>query len=152
MITFEKNSQYSLISGMNLLLAFSAAALIIFIFSNLKDKHRPAPLARAAFKQLGLSDNTPLFSLGKAANFNDEIFKRKQLFNALSKKTGQEKSGFVLLGISVGNKNLAMIRNNAENKDYYCSEGDIVGDFTVKQILKDRVVLETQGNTLVITQ
>jgi type II secretory pathway component PulC len=85
--------------------------------------------------------------------FKEKIFKNKQLFYApAQEKPGQKKAEFILLGISVGNRNLALIRDVVENKDYYCTIGDSIGAFRVKEILRDKVVLEADGNTMEITQ
>jgi type II secretory pathway component PulC len=71
------------------------------------------------------------------------------LFSASGKKTvSQDTKSIVLVGVSMGEKKLAIIRNTKTNKDYYCTEGDIAGDYTIKQILKDKVILESEGNTL----
>ena len=85
--------------------------------------------------------------------FDEKIFKKKSLFSQPVKKKAEEKKQvFILLGVSVGDKNLAMIRDVTENRDYYCVEGDRIGSFKVKQILKDRVILESEGKTLEISQ
>jgi len=60
--------------------------------------------------------------------------------------SGQE---FELLGlVSVGDKTAAMIRDVHENKDYYCLGGEQIGAFKVKHILKDKVILQSESQTL----
>lgn len=137
---------YALMPGLDMLLALFAVVLVIHLFFSVRKPYTPKMQPdELTVGGLSLAREIPVFK--------EEIFKRKQLFNTLVKKQpGEEKSQFSLLGVSVGGKNLAMIKDNAENKDYYCSEGDKIGDFKVKQILKDKVILESEGNILVISQ
>ena len=81
--------------------------------------------------------------------FKEELFKNRRLFSAsFAGKVQEKESVFILLGVSMGTKNLAMIRDQAENKNYYCALGDNIGSFKVKQILRDKVILESADTTL----
>ena len=81
--------------------------------------------------------------------YQEDIFKKKQLFNlATAKKSEQEKKVFTLLGISVGKKNIAVIQDVKANKSYYCSEGDMVGDYQVLKIFDNKVIFIRNGEPL----
>ncbi len=85
--------------------------------------------------------------------FSIDAFKKSQLFRSSGKKTAvQDTKSFTLLGVSVGEKKLAILRDTKANKDYYCTEGDIVGDYAVKEISREKVVLEYEGEILEITR
>jgi type II secretory pathway component PulC len=90
-------------------------------------------------------DSLPAFSKG--------IFKNSELFRSGGKKTAaKDTRSLVLLGVSMGKKKLAVIRDTKANKDYYCTENDIAGEYTIKEIFKDKVVLEYDGSTVEITR
>jgi hypothetical protein len=85
--------------------------------------------------------------------FSADAFKKSELFKSSGKKApAQDTKSFVLLGVSMGEKKLAILRDTKTNKDYYCTEGDIVAEYTVKEIFRDKIVLEYEGNTLEITR
>jgi type II secretory pathway component PulC len=147
MILLKKTTIYELIPKLNMLMAISAVVLIAFLSSSLL---RPYKINRNLTIKPVV--DTKLFTLqdGKAI-FQEDIFKQKKLFNESGKKdTSEPKKEFMLLGVSIGAKSLAMLRETRSKKDYYCAVGDMIGDFRVKQILKDRVILESEGNTLEI--
>ena len=142
-----------IIPKINLLLSLSVVVLGIYLSLNLSRPYSGVSLGSRGFK------TQPLELMGKESSvilqatpgFSEEIFKRKQLFNQSGKKNpALKKRTLILLGVSVGDKNLAMIRNTEDNKDYYCTQGDKIGDFRVKQILKDKVILESESGTLEI--
>jgi len=152
---FAKITIYEIIPRLNILLTLSAVILGIYFSYNLMRPYQPLGLSNTNFKTI-LAELKDKESPAKAAEnfvFQEEIFKKGRLFSQSgAKKTLPVKKGFILLGISVGKKNLAMLRDEGANKDYYCSEGDKIGNFTVKQILKDRVILDSGVNTLEITR
>jgi type II secretory pathway component PulC len=75
------------------------------------------------------------------------------LFVSAGKKSvGQENKVMLLLGVALGDKKSAMIRDVKANKDYYCAEGDMVGAYQVKEITKDKVVLEYDGSIVEIAR
>ena len=86
--------------------------------------------------------------------FQDRIFKQRSLFSPLlEKKLEPQQERFILLGIiSVGDKKAAMIRDPRENEDYYCLGGETIGTHKVKQVLNDRVILESGGEILEISR
>lgn len=61
-----------------------------------------------------------------------------------------ETEEFVLMGVSLGNKRLAMLRDR-QNRWFYCTQGQKLGDYTVKQIERRRVVLEKGSSTVEVT-
>jgi len=92
-------------------------------------------------------------SFAKVPQFSAEAFKKSELFRSSGKRSPvQDTKSFVLLGVSMGDKKLAILRDTKANKDYYCTEGDVVGEYTIKEIFRDKVVLEYDGNTLEITR
>ena len=92
-------------------------------------------------------------SLSGLPQFSVEAFKKSELFRSSGKKgQAQDTKSFVLLGVSTGEKNLAILQDAKTKKNYYCTEGDIVLDYTVKAISRDKVVLEYEGNILEITR
>jgi type II secretory pathway component PulC len=92
-------------------------------------------------------------SLAAMPQFSVEAFKKSELFRTSGKKMPvQDAKSFVLLGISMGDKKLAILQDAKTKKDYYCTEGDVVLEYTVKEISRDKVVLEYEGNTLEITR
>jgi len=90
----------------------------------------------------------------KMAVLDEGIFTKRSLFSPLlENKQPQEKGIFELAGlVSVEGKYAAMLKDVKTKKSYYCLVGDTVGIYTVKQISKDRVILESGGKTLEITK
>ena len=145
----NKKNIYELVPKLNLLLTISAVIMAIYLFLNLT---RPYKVTRdLRMKQIDLTAMNSL-SRSKAFVFDEQLFKSKQLFNEASMKSQKPKGGFVVLGVSIGEKNLAVIKDTGANKNYYCSEGESVGEYKVKQITKDKVVLESDGNILEINR
>ncbi len=149
----NKDNFFQLVLKFNVLLIFSAALLTAHLYSsinrtydssNVRSKNKRArPLELMA--KGAASDAVPLFQ--------EDIFRKKQLFNQPStKKPEQVKKVFTLLGVSLGKKNIAVIRDTKANKDYYCSAGDMIGDLRVKEILRDKVVLESASGTVEINR
>ena len=85
--------------------------------------------------------------------FSAEALKKSELFRSSGKKSAaRDTKMFVLLGVSMGDKKIAILRDSKANKDYYCTEGDIVMEYTVKSISREKVVLEYEGEMLEITR
>lgn len=152
----NKYNYCKIIPAINIALSCSAVVLfVIVLFSLRKPNYSLSAVDKdQKSEQSGIISGTePAKNFQVMPDYNEEIFKRKQLFNS-SKLKGKETKGqeFILLGVSIGEKNIAMIKDARENKDYYCKEGDKIGSFNVKQIAKDKVILESQGNIMVISQ
>ncbi len=94
------------------------------------------------------------YSLPRGLPVFDEPTFRKKLFSEETVQTaaGPKESSFILLGVSLGEKQIAILRERAQNKDYYCRPGDSIGDYTVKEIQKDRVILQSEKETVEITK
>lgn len=151
----NKNNFLKILPAINIALSCSAVVLVFVIFFNMKRQYYPdLAAARTLISgQIGITGLENAKTFPPLPAFNDNIFKRKNLFNFSKRKSKEpEKREFILLGASVGEKNIAMIKDTRENKDYYCREGDKIGSFIVKQIVKDKVVLESEGNILLISQ
>jgi hypothetical protein len=147
MKALNKDTFFNLVSKLNILLIVSAAILTAGLYSSINRTYdstnvqtgsklvRPLEL----MVKRPVTDSVPLFQ--------EDIFRKKPLFNlGTAKKPLAEKKEFILLGVSMGKKNIAVIRDVKANKDYYCSIGDPVADYQVKEILKDKVILETSSN------
>ncbi len=153
MKVLNKDVFFQLLFKFNILLIFSAALLTVFLYKSINrtydffngqsNNKRGWPLELMAYN--AASETVPLFQ--------EDIFKKKHLFNQeVTKKPELEKRVFTLLGVSMGEKNIAVIRDTRANKDYYCSKGDMIGDFKVKEILMDKVVLESVSGILEISR
>ncbi len=139
----------------NISLSLSIIVLAVYFALVQMQPYPPSALSRRNLK----SEESRLMSKESSAMlkgtyaFDEKIFKKKNLFSQpVKKKTEEAKQAFILLGVSMGDKKLAMIRDVAQNRDYYCAQGDRIGAFRVKQIFKDKVVLESEGKTLEISQ
>lgn len=131
---------------LNLVLCLSVLGLVFYLLSIRKHPYQPQ---RQKFEGL----NTEPSKLREAPALKEWLFKSRQLFNtSLPRKQEEKKAAFVLLGVSLGKRNLAVIRDAAENKDYYCAVGDSIGSFKIRQILKDKVILESEGRTMELTK
>lgn len=140
----NKENLYRLISTLNLLLCLSVWGLAFYLYSASGRPYRPQ---RREF-ELG-AEAEPSLSPREAPAPNEWLFKSKRLFNMSSAgRQEKKKSTLVLLGVSLGKRNLAVIKDTAEHKDYYCAVGDSIGPFKVKRILKDKAILESEGNIL----
>lgn len=150
----NKDVFFSLVPKLNILLILCAALLTVKLYSsinrtydssNIQSKRKIAKPLELMMGKETISEQAPLFQ--------EDIFKKKELFNlATNKNLTPEKRSFVLLGVSSGKKNIAVIKDTKDNKDYYCSEGDLIGDFQVKEIFKDKVVLKSIDGLLEITR
>lgn len=85
--------------------------------------------------------------------FDESVLRQRPLFGAGGKKTAaHDNKLMILLGVAMGDKKSAMIRDVKANKDYYCVEGDMVGDYLVKDIQKDKVAMEYEGSVIEISR
>jgi hypothetical protein len=134
------------LTKLNTFQVFSAGILLIYLLLNIRNTYYPT-VQIAKEREIQFPQLLPQVSLDKQT-----FFKTKPLFNIfVSKAQLQEKENFILLGVSFGKKNLAMIRDVLGNQDYYCTEGDSIAEFKVKSIFKDKVILESEKDTLVLT-
>ncbi len=155
MPVLSKEKLYTLIPKANVCLSVSAAVLVIYLILHLRMSYDIMFARNIQFKSKPYElIESELFQLmGPAPRFEEQAFGGKELLNASAKEKGAQKKQFILLGTSIGSKSLAMIRDVQSNKEYYCKEGDKVGNFTVSRILKDKVILESEGGTMLeITQ
>lgn len=93
----------------------------------------------------------------KNVSYYEKLFKSKNLFKVLGKKKAplpqkkieveidleKELSKFELLGIvSSGGRSQALIKNMESGKTFYCSGGERLNGFVVKEVLADKVILK----------
>jgi type II secretory pathway component PulC len=148
---FNKDNIYDLVPKVNIVLALCAVLLAIYLIFNLTHPYRID--RKLKMQPLEIMNRNQAVILAEGAVFKEDLFKAKSLFNQSGlKKTAESRKEFILLGVSVGDKNLAVLKDTRGNKDYYCAEGDMIGDYRVKQIFKDKVILESGGNILEINR
>ncbi len=150
---FNKEFTFNILPKVNLLLILGVIVLTIYLCLNLLRPYQPFAFDKGRFKNgSGLVNEESSMPFKNLPVFDEGIFKERALFSPLlEKKPQQEEATFELLGlISIGEKNAAMIRNLKENKDYYCLGGEAIGDFKVREVFKDRVILESEGKILEI--
>lgn len=93
----------------------------------------------------------------KSLSFYENLFKSKKIFKVLGKEETsfqqrgvelqisleKEFSKFELLGIvSSGGRSQALIKDNTSGRTFYCSGGEKIDGFIVKEVLSDKVILE----------
>ncbi|MEK6568624.1 MAG: hypothetical protein AABZ27_07820 [Candidatus Omnitrophota bacterium] len=139
----NSESLYRVIPRLNLVLCLSVLGLVFYLLSIWKHLYQPRT------RKFETAVIEPSIKLREVPIFKEELFKNRRLFSTFfTGKVQERKSAFILLGVSMGTKNLAMIRDQVENKNYYCALGDSIGSFKVKQILRDKVILESADTTL----
>ena len=150
-LTLEKF--FDLLPKINILLIFCGALLTVGLYSSISRTYDLSNVRSANKKNRPLELTAPAVAREAVPLFDQNLFKRKHLFGqAATKKTETERSQFKLLGISMGKKNIAVIQDIRGNKSYYCSEGDVIDDFKVKEILKDKVILVSDIGILEINR
>jgi hypothetical protein len=141
------------IPAMNILLLLSMIFLMVYLGMASVKPHRSFTLY---LSQLNTEPDALITNNDKARQFifEEGVFKRRPLFNIISeKKPVQEEAGFQFLGIvAVDGKTAAMLRDTKAKKDYYCSEGETIGEFTVQQISREKVILGSGTRTIEITR
>lgn len=144
----NRENLYRIISTLNLILCLCVWWLVFYLFSA---SMRPFQPRMAMDPEPAQAE--PAQGQLRAPVIDELLFKSRRLFGAtLPGKQEKKKNTLVLLGVSLGKRNLAVIKDTSEGKDYYCAAGDSIGPFKVKRILKDRVILESEGNILELTK
>ncbi len=153
-LSLKKEFLFDLIPRANTALIVCAACLGAYLAFSLVRPHEYSELSRRISAQTGSqAGSRSLRTMEARPVFAEGTFKAKYLFSSVTKKAGeQNKKDFQLLGISVGAKNLAMIRDTRNNKDYYCAVGDAIGALRVKEIARDKVVLESPDGLIEINR
>ena len=147
-----------MINKINFLLTVSVIILVVFLCINLLSAQQSF-----AFNYRDIKNKSelidPVMKLDEIPVFQESIFKRGSVFTGslsqplLEHKLQQEEVGIELLGlVSVGDKTAAMIRDIREKKNYYCVGGEEIAGFKVKQVLKDKVILESEGKMLELSR
>ena len=151
----HKENIYELIPRINIVLSASALILAAFFVVTLTQPYNTAALRGKNIKPRAIelpADGDSQASEG-IPPFDESIFRKKPLFGLPTIESHKEvKKTFLLLGVSMGDKKIAIIRDTEGNKNYYCSEGDTIGNFRVTQIHKSMVLIESDEKTLEITQ
>jgi hypothetical protein len=146
----KRDIVFAIVPKLNILLTVSAVVLAGVLAESLV---RPYQVNRQLKLKPLQIDAQSAYALSEPVKLNEELFRKVNLFNVSKKSkgfTGQKQ--FVLLGVSVGTKSLAMIRDTRQNKDFYCAVGDAVGEYKVMYIGKDKVVLGSGSDTVEITR
>ncbi len=153
MKVLNKDNLFRVLPKINLLLVVCVIVLTFYLYLTMSRLRQPYVFNMEYLLENGKSMNNQITAaVKKIPVFDERVFRQHPLFNSFPKDKPQEKEmGFKLLGlISVGDKNAAMIRDLRENKDYYCLEGETVGKFKLRQVLRDKVILEREGQILEI--
>ncbi|MFC1658451.1 hypothetical protein ACFL1D_03575 [Candidatus Omnitrophota bacterium] len=148
MRALNKERFFNILPRLNLVLLCLMVLLVVYIFLDVLLPRRPL-----IFKAALAEDEPELINRQLVKNlpaFQEAAFRQRSLFGSLLEKQPQEpEAGFALLGIiSSGEKKAAMIRDIRENKDYSCMGGENIAGFTVKEIGKDSVILESPEEKL----
>lgn len=150
---FSRASLVKLLPAANLSLAASAVLLTGYFFMSLGQPNYFMPLEEMRAKQQHHKTVARSESVELPA-FSDEVFRKKALFpvSETPRQAVIPEHEFVLLGVSLGEKSLAMIRDTKTNQDYYCGPGDSIGPFKVVHITKHKVILDSGSEVVEINQ
>jgi type II secretory pathway component PulC len=152
----SKNTIFVLLPKINFILACSMIVLVFSIaFTSLRPYRPFIGLASRVSKLSGALDIVKSSYVSKDIPvFNENVFKQRQLFSpAVEQKTAQENAIFEFLGfVNAGEKSAVMILDTQNKKKYYCLVGDMIGGYRVKEISRDRVILESEGKQMEITR
>jgi len=88
-----------------------------------------------------------------------EMVQRRNIFSPIALQTAKKQeppkedltklsASLKVVGISWGKEPVAMIEDQAAKKTYFLKKGDSINQFQIKDVLKDRVILEREGQTL----
>ena len=106
-----RESVYRVIPRLNIVLCLSVLGLVFYLLSIWKHLYQPR------MQKFETAVIEPSIKLREAPVFKEGLFKNRRLFStSFTGKAQEKKSALILLGVSIGTKNLAMIRNQAENK------------------------------------
>ncbi len=144
--------------AVNVFLAALALALFIYLVLIMLKPYRII-IAPDRQQALATSDSRYLDVLKTAGvgEVDPQVFYNRELFPRGPAKAQPVKkkqtSLFEILGIvSVAGEKAAMIRSLETGREYYCLEGDVIGDYTVTSILDDRVIFKSATNTVEVTR
>jgi hypothetical protein len=152
-LALSQESLLKLLPAANLSLAACAVALTGYFFMSLGQPNYFMPLEEMRAKQEHHRTSARAESLNLPA-FSDDVFRKKTLFpvSETPRQAVIPEHEFVLLGVSLGEKSLAMIRDTKTNQDYYCGPGDSIGPFKVVHITKHKVILDSGSKVVEINQ
>lgn len=171
-VKYERRGERGRLKIVNLaLIALLVSAILFLVYdlvgSNLKApisgvQHKtkikkdeiPAPVSRKAQDSASQAQVTPFSSY-------QEVVGKRELFKPLRTETPAAKtpkpatdSGYdklkdlSLIGIVAGEKPQAIIEDRKIQKTYFLNKGQTVNQLTVEDILKDRVILDFEGEKL----
>ncbi|MCX7926575.1 MAG: hypothetical protein N2606_00315 [Candidatus Omnitrophica bacterium] len=143
---------YDILPTVNFLLLVCAIFLLVKLLFVIFGTYTPAKInvSSSFIKPPELSES--LVVPKQLPIFQEEVFQKKQLFGQTTTNKRKPTQTFVLAGVSVGAKDIAVLKDITNNKSYYCAVGDMIGEFRVKEITKDKVILESANNTLEINR
>ena len=142
----------------NIVLFVVMIALSVYLLLGMALPYRPPKFEhmRNTAGRFGGKDERTLRE-AKNFRFDERLFIRADLFPSVEGKEIREEKGgalpFELMGIVVaGERKAVMLKNISEKKEYYCMEGDMIGEFKVQKIMKDRVLLIRNGEVMAVVQ
>jgi hypothetical protein len=152
LLRLTRESLLRILPGVNIALGASAVVLTGYFFMSLGQPNYIMPLEQLRSRQLHQA--SPRAETTELPSFSDAIFGKKALFpvSEAPRQAPPPEHQFVLLGVSLGDKSLAMIRDTKTSQDYYCAPGDSIGGFKVVHITKHKVILDSGSQVVEINQ
>lgn len=135
-----------------MLLGVSAVGLMTYFFMSLGQPNYITPLEQLRSRQ---QQQVQVRAEDQALPaFSDDIFRKKPLFplSEAPRLSPIPEHEFILLGVSLGEKSLAMIRDTKTNQDFYCGMGDSIGGFKIVHITKHKVILDSGTEIVEVNQ
>lgn len=104
-------------------------------------KENPAPEIKLFLYYLEMVQRRDIFSPVKLAGAENPDVEAKKVLSALIKD-------LKLVGISWGENPEVIIEDTKVNKTYFLKTGDTINKFRIESILKDKVILESEGQKM----
>lgn len=148
-----------IVEKINWVLFVSACGLAVYLTLSMARPYYPLKFQRTPYS-LGLleSENKKDTQKMGVSHFDETLFYTRNLFQYAEKEELERKEqgmpvSFELLGTAVvGESKTAVLKDVKGEREYYCMEGDVIGNFKVQKIMSDRVILESQGTITEVTR
>lgn len=156
----EKKPFFDIIGNLkiiNRILVVASAALAVFLITDVIMANRNHNnIFAETYGVESLQFQKKLITPLKALSFYEEAAAKRDLFSPPARGSEAQLPGaqpkfteltknLVLVGIYWGTHPEAMIEDTAAKKTYFLKRGDPINGLRIKNILKDRVILEYQG-------
>ena len=148
----SRRALHEIFLKLNVGLTVSAVALGIYFFVSLI---RPVYVIPSGTRGGRRGAEFPAYDpLKQIDGFSFDLFGAKRLFHTGGKRdeASGRKRHFVLQGVSMGQRTLAVIRDTSTGKTYYCSPGENIEDFRVVSVSREKVIIDMRGRLQEITR